>query len=171
MKAAARALGASSLRGTSSAELMKAAQKLRPTVGDRALLRAIHFFSDNERVAFQVEALEKADFVRFLRLVNESGRSSWMLLQNVYAPERPEEQSLSLALALTEQILGGRGACRVHGGGFAGTILVFVPDDLTGEYVEKMDEVFGRGATKILHIRSIGACEVLTECPFSGVGR
>lgn len=163
MRAVANALGADALRGASAAELMKAVQKLRRTVGDRALLRAIHFFADNERVALQVDALGKADFERFLRLVNDSGRSSWMLLQNVYAPERPEEQSLSLALALTEQILDERGACRVHGGGFAGTILSFVPGDVAAKYVAKMDDVFGGGAARILRIRPVGACEMLSS--------
>ena len=171
MVSVARALGGQVLRDVSKDDFLDRLPSLRGTVTDRAVLRTLHFFDDDLRVLDQVAALERADIPAFLDLIVESGRSSWMLLQNVYAPERPEEQSLSLALALTEQILGGRGACRVHGGGFAGTILVFVPEDLTGEYVEKMDEVFGRGATKILHIRSIGACEVLTECPFSGVGR
>jgi galactokinase len=93
--------------------------------------------------------------------VSESGRSSWMLCQNVYPPERPDEQSLSVALAVTDRMLKGRGACRVHGGGFAGTILTFVPQELTAQYTAKMDDLFGQGAARRLRIRSSGADEIL----------
>ncbi len=162
MKKVAKALGAEALRESSPMQLMDAVKELRPRVGDRAILRALHFFADNERVAAQVNALERGDFERFLRLVNESGRSSWMLLQNVYAPECLEEQGLSLALAVTEELLKGRGACRVHGGGFAGTILAFVPRDTTAEYLAKMNELFGENAARPLRIRYPGAGEIIT---------
>lgn len=158
----ARALGGEALREFSAERLVDSLKELRLKVGDRAVLRALHFFAENQRVAEQVEALERKDFQRFLSLVRESGESSWMLCQNVYVPERPEEQGLSLALALSDEILKGRGAWRVHGGGFAGTILAFVPGELTAAYIEKMDEVFGKGAARTLHIRGSGACEVLT---------
>lgn len=162
MREVAKALGAEALREVSSQQLMDAVKELRPRVGDRAILRALHFFADNERVAAQVKALERGEFERFLRLVNESGRSSWMLLQNVYAPERPKEQGLSLALAVTEELLKGKGACRVHGGGFAGTILTFVRRDTTRKYLAKMNELFGENAATALRIRSPGAGEIIT---------
>jgi galactokinase len=160
MKAVAAALGKSVLREVSLEKLLDSVKELRTIVGDRAVLRALHFFADNERVARQVEALATGDVETFLRLVNESGRSSWMLLQNLYAPERPAEQRLSLALAVSEQMLKGRGACRVHGGGFAGTILAFVPQELTPFYTEKMNDLFGDRASQMLRVRSLGAGEV-----------
>lgn len=121
---------------------------------DRALLRAVHFFGDNRRVAGQVSALEKEDFGEFLSLVNESGRSSYMYLQNVCSGEF---QALALALAESERLLGGRGAFRVHGGGFAGTIQAFVPFDMVEEYRSGMDRVFGEGSCHTLSIRPVGA--------------
>ena len=163
MRQAARALGAEALREVSPERLIASVKELRTKVGDRAVLRALHFFADNERVIRQVEALEENDFQRFLSLVNESGRSSWMLCQNVYAPERPAEQPVSVALALTDEILAGRGACRVHGGGFAGTILAFVPHDLTAKYTTKMNEVFGPNAAKALRVRPCGAGEIFAS--------
>jgi galactokinase len=163
MKEVASALGTEVLRESSAEELTAAVKGLRGKVGDRAILRAFHFFADNERVAAQVSALENGDVQEFLRLVSESGRSSWMLCQNVYAPERPEEQGLSLALALTEQILRGKGACRVHGGGFAGTILTFVPQEMTAEYLAEMNDVFGEDSAKRLRIRPLGAGEIATR--------
>ncbi len=163
MREVAKALGAESLREVSSRQLMNAMKELRGRVGDRAILRAFHFFADNERVSSQVDALERGDFEQFLHLVRESGRSSWMLCQNVYPPERPQEQGLSLALTVTEGILEGKGACRVHGGGFAGTILAFVPRDFTAEYVGKMNDLFGEDAARPLRIRSPGAGEIITR--------
>ena len=163
MKAVAAALGKNVLREVSLEELMNSVKKLRGKVGDRAVLRALHFFADNERVARQVESLVSGEVETFLRLVNESGRSSWMLLQNLYAPEQPAEQGLPLALAVTERMLNGNGACRVHGGGFAGTILAFIPQDLTASYVEKMNDLFGDGAAQTLRVRSLGAGEVFPD--------
>jgi galactokinase len=162
MRAVAMSLGGDVLRQFSVQQWMDALKELREKVGDRAVLRALHFFADNERVVEQVNALEQGQFDRFLSLVNESGRSSWMLCQNVYAAERPAEQGLSVALTVTDRILKGRGACRVHGGGFAGTILAFVPHELTAEYTGKMDELFGERAARSLRIRSSGAGEFFT---------
>lgn len=161
MRAVARVLGGEVLRDFSAEQLMSALKDLRKEVGDRAILRAIHFFGDNRRVSEQVLALEQGDFESFLRLVNKSGRSSWMLLQNVYATERPAEQGVSVALAVTDEILKGKGACRVHGGGFAGTILAFVPHELTAQYTATMDGLFGQAAARSLRIRSSGAGEVM----------
>ncbi len=161
MRDVAEALGGEVLREFSVEELMNSVVKLRARAGDRPILRSLHFFAENERVVQQVHALKERDFARFLRLVNESGRSSWMLLQNIYAPEQPAEQGVSLALALSDEMLRGKGACRVHGGGFAGTILAFVPGELTAEYIQRMNEVFGPGATRTLRVRCRGAGEIV----------
>ena len=129
---------------------------VKQSCGDRAALRAIHFFADNQRAADEREALKAGDFDGFLGLVNASGRSSYMYLQNVFSTSAPKEQGLSLALCLSERLLCGRGACRVHGGGFAGTIQAFVPADLLDGYRRAMDEVFGAGACHVLNIRPVG---------------
>jgi galactokinase len=163
MKAVAAALGKKVLREVSLEQLMDSVKKVRREVGDRAVLRALHFFADNERVAEQVNALAARDVETFLRLVNESGQSSWMLLQNLYAAERPAEQGLAIALAVTDQLLKGKGACRVHGGGFAGTILAFIPHELTAPYTDRMNDLFGDRAAQTLRVRSIGAGEVFPD--------
>jgi len=159
MQAVARALGAETLREVSPKQLVPRVGKLRGGVSDRAILRALHFFGDNDRVVEQVAALESGDIARFLSLVNESGRSSWMLLQNCCVGGSTE-QSVTLGLALSETILKGRGAWRVHGGGFAGTILAIVPTDLLSTYTSQMDGTFGRGAAQVLHVRQVGATRI-----------
>jgi len=156
MRAAAKALGGQTLREVSAEKAIERAAELRAQVSDRAILRALHFFGDNDRVAEQVAALEKGDVARFLAQVNESGQSSWMLLQNCYVGGRTE-QGVALALALSENILRGRGAWRVHGGGFAGTILACVPNDLLSAYTARMEGVFGKGAAQVLCVRPAGA--------------
>lgn len=166
MKAVANALGGEVLRDSSSGELMRAlaekGHELREALGDRAILRAIHFFDENERVAEQVRALKAGDVDEFMKKVVESGNSSYKFLQNVYTVKNIREQGLSLALCLTEDFLkGGRGVCRVHGGGFAGTIQAFVPNELTRDYAAMIDGVFGDGACHVLSVRKNGACRVL----------
>jgi len=127
----------------------------------RAILRAIHFFEDHERVSRQAKALELGDIPTFLDLVNESGRSSLAYLQNVFSPSDPHNQELTLALALSERMLTGKGAWRVHGGGFAGTILAFVPDELKDDYNKQMCDVFGDGCCYFLNVRKEGGMEVV----------
>ena len=151
MKTVAAFFGKDHLREVPPDEFYAEFGKLRH-LSDRALLRAVHFFGDNERVSKQADALKCGDMRAFLELVNESGRSSLNYLQNVFSSKNPEEQGLTLALALSERILSGRGAWRVHGGGFAGTILAFVPDDLKVEYQKRMNEVFGDGCCRFLNI-------------------
>ena len=158
MKAVAAELGASCLREADEAEFWRRLPELYRKMPHRALLRAAHFYADDARVPQQVAALESGDFPAFLSLVNASGRSSFMYLQNVVAPDG---QGLALALALSEQALGSRGAFRVHGGGFAGTIQAFVPRDLADAYAARMDAVFGRGACRRLRIRPEGALKIL----------
>jgi galactokinase len=160
MKSVARALGGQVLREFSKQQVLDALPKLHGKVADRAVLRALHFFNDDARVAQQVQALESGDFNRFLQLVVESGRSSWMLNQNCYTTKKPLEQGVALAQALSENLLGAQGAWRVHGGGFAGTIQVFVPLDSVAGFVEKMEAVFGKGACYPISIRSAGAIKV-----------
>ena len=128
---------------------------LRRTVSDRALLRAIHFFEENGRVSEQATALRAGDAERFCALVRASGRSSFMQLQNV-CPMNPKERSLALALALSERILQGQGAVRVHGGGFAGTVQAFVPETLAQTYRREMERVFGAHSCYRLNIRPAG---------------
>ncbi|MCL2030456.1 MAG: galactokinase [Oscillospiraceae bacterium] len=124
----------------------------------RAILRAMHFFSENRRVLEQIAALESGNFERFLSLVRRSGRSSFMYLQNVC---HGEEEGLAVALGLSEHLLDGRGATRVHGGGFAGTIQAFVPPDLLETYTRGMERVFGAGACQMVEVRTTGATMVL----------
>ncbi len=134
--------------------------KIREKTSDRAVLRALHFFADNRRAVLEKEALQANNFERFLSLINESGNSSFKYLQNVYSNSDVSEQGLSLALALTERYLAGRGACRVHGGGFAGTIQAFVPDDMLDGYVEMIEGVFGKGNCYVLKIRPHGGIKI-----------
>ena len=157
MEAVARMLGHEVLRDCDEAEFYRSLAAIRRQAGDRAALRAIHFFGDNARVAEQTAALRRGDFSTFKRLVVESGRSSAMYLQNTYSVRSPAHQGLSLALALAERLLAGRGAWRVHGGGFAGTIQAFVPDDMVAEFAAAMDGVFGENACHILNVRPVGA--------------
>lgn len=133
---------------------------LRQRCGDRAVLRAIHFYEENERVPRQVAALEGGDFPEFLRLVKQSGRSSWMYLQNVIPAGYVAHQEMALALAMCDKLLAGRGAYRVHGGGFAGTVQAFVPNDLLETFRKGMDSVLGEGACHVLSIRNQGGIEI-----------
>ena len=159
MKSVARALGAEVCREIDYDQLLHKAKSLRVQVGDRALLRAFHFLCENERVVHQVNSLESGDFQTFLRLVEESGNSSCKWLQNIFSANNIHEQGMTLALALTEQYLDqiGAGACRVHGGGFAGAIQVFLPKGAVAVYTELMESVFGAESVLLLNIRSYGA--------------
>ena len=136
---------------------------LRLECGDRAVLRCIHFYQDNARVPKQVAALENGDFDAFLKLVSESGRSSWMYLQNVIPAGYKEHQDVAVSLALCEHYLQGRGAYRVHGGGFAGTVQAFVAFDLLPEFRAGIDAALGQGACHVLSIRPQGGVEAFPE--------
>ena len=144
MKAVAAFLGATCLREVEPELLVERGPEIRKACGDRALLRALHFASENARVVDMKKALEADELGTYLKLVKKSGRSSWEVLQNVYAPHAPAEQGLSLALALSERLLGKKGAWRVHGGGFAGTIQAYVPKSRSKEYAELMGRYFGK---------------------------
>ena len=162
MRAVAAYFGESSLRRVLPESFMQAIPQLRKTLNfphaDRAILRAAHYFAENRRVTEQVDALKNDDLEAFFRLIIASGRSSYCYLQNIFA--KSDRQELSLGLMLGEQKLTGIGAWRVHGGGFAGTILAFVPNEKLADYVAKMDAVFGEGACTVLGIRPVGAKKV-----------
>lgn len=161
MESVAKAMGKSVLREIEYDDFFAALPELTGKVNDRALLRAIHFFNENKRVDKAVSCLEAGDFEGFKSVIIDSGRSSYMLNQNVYSPKTPTEQKLSLALAMSEEILRGKGAWRVHGGGFAGTIQAFVPNDMLDEYKSKIEGVFGKGSCYVLIIRPIGGALVI----------
>ncbi|GHU74297.1 galactokinase [Clostridia bacterium] len=160
MRKVASLLGSETLRGVRPEALESSIASLRSRgASDRAILRAFHFFDENQRVGEQAHALERDDLPRFFDLVNQSGESSWKLLQNVYA--RADRQPLALALEIARRFLAGQGAWRVHGGGFEGTILCFVPTAKLNAFVRRMSSVFGDHCCDLLDIRPIGATEVI----------
>ncbi len=158
MKSVAKLFDLEYCRELSSDIFFSKIKELRIKVGDRAILRVLHFLGDNDRVVDQVNALEKGDFKQFLSLVNESGNSSFKWLQNVHSEKNTREQGVSLALALTEKYISEikEGATRVHGGGFAGTIQAFLPGDAVTGYVNLIENVFGQGKVLVLNIRPHG---------------
>ncbi len=160
MKAVASCFGKTVLREVDEDNFYRNIPTVRKSCGDRAVLRAIHFFDDDKRVLEEVQALKSNCFDDFKRLVIESGLSSYMYLQNVYPSSKPQEQCLSVALVLSEKILEGKGAWRVHGGGFAGTIQAFVPTELLPEYKREMEKVFGENTCHVLSIRPVGGIEL-----------
>ncbi|MBQ9735199.1 MAG: galactokinase [Clostridia bacterium] len=161
MKSVAAYFGKDVLRGITEGDLIANAPVLRKTVGDRALLRAIHFVRENERVQATAAMLRAGDVQGFLSQELASGDSSYKYLQNVYTVKNVEEQGLSLALAVAEGLLAGKGcAYRVHGGGFAGTTQAFVRRELAEDYKLVTDSVFGEGACMTLIIRPVGATEI-----------
>lgn len=160
MKSVAKALGHEVLRPLTMEDVVKAIPTIREKVGDRALLRSIHFQAENARVVDEVAALEADNFDKFLQLVIDSGFSSYMYNQNIYVGSDPAYQSVSLSLALSELVLKGKGAWRVHGGGFAGTIQAFVPNDQLHTYISTLEPVFGKGNCHVLFIRSKGSVKV-----------
>lgn len=162
MKSVAKFLGGNFLRDISKEELIKNINSVRKKLGDRAVLRAIHFFDEQERVKSQVDALLDNRFADFLELVNQSGNSSQRWLQNIFSVKDVSSQGLTLALVLTESFIKSEAkqdkcATRVHGGGFAGTIQTFIKKELTQEYKELMESVFGINSVQVLTIRSYGS--------------
>ncbi len=161
MEKAAAVFGKKVLREVDKEEFMKNIALVREKVSDRAVLRAIHFFNDSDRVEKETQALQSCDIKEFLRLVIESGNSSYKYNQNVYSSKNPTSQALSLALLLSEELLSGKGAWRVHGGGFAGTIQAFVPDDEIDAYTGAMKSVFGDDCCHVLSIRPVGGARII----------
>ena len=163
MKEVAQELGVNVLRETDFETLFANIPALRQKLGDRAVLRAMHFFADNARVAKQVAALRNRDFETFKELVVESGHSSFEYLQNIYANCDVSFQGMSLALALAQRVLDKKGAWRVHGGGFGGTTQNFVPNELVEEFIRTLSAVFGNENCHVLSIRPCGGIEITKE--------
>lgn len=161
MKAVASFFGNEVLRGIAVRDVIAHTPALRDRFGDRAVLRAIHFIEENDRVARQTEALKNGDINVFLEGVTASGLSSFRWLQNVYTVKNPAEQGISLALCIAENSLAGRKtAVRVHGGGFAGTVQAFIPEDFVPEFKKSLETVFGKDSCTVLKVRPIGATEI-----------
>ena len=161
MNLVAAQFGKNHLREVSEQDFLAALPTLRTSCSDRAIIRAAHFYGDNRRASEEAAALSENDFARFLELVKESGDSSAKWLQNLYSCRKPSEQGITLGLWMSEQILGGKGASRVHGGGFAGTIQAFVPKEMEEQYCAKMDALFGSGSCQKLRIRTVGGVQVI----------
>ena len=161
MGAVAAHFGKGFLREVPEADFRGEIKALRASCGDRAVLRAMHYYADDARAVEEAAALRAGDFDRFLALVNASGLSSGLLLQNISSPAAPGEQAVGLALAMGRELLGGRGAIRVHGGGFAGTIQAFVPKDRLAAFRSGMEALLGQGTCHVLHIRPLGGCVVI----------
>lgn len=155
--------GATSLRDVSEADFTASLPVLRRLFGDRAMLRAMHIYDENRRVQAARTALLSDDFPAFLKQLNASGDSSYMMLQNVIAEGRPDMQAVAFTICYAKRLLNGRGAIRVHGGGFAGTVLAIVPNDLLDVFAAEMDRVLKPGACRILSVRKRGVYELPSE--------
>lgn len=161
MKEVAAVFGKEFLNDISADEFFRRLPEVFEKVGNRNLLRAMHFFKENARVQKEVDALKADDFEGFLSIVQESGDSSYKYLQNIYSNHDYQNQSISVGIAISENVLGNNGVCRVHGGGFAGTIQAFVKTDFVPEYKEATESIFGKGSCHVLKIRKYGGVKVL----------
>ena len=161
MKAVAKYFGKPYLREVDEDDFYQNITDIRKKTGDRAVLRALHFFEEEKVVMNEVNALKEDDFGKFLRLITQSGNSSYRYLQNIYSNHNVDEQAVSIALGMSEIILQDNGVCRVHGGGFAGTIQIFVRHDFVMEYKKKIEKVFGDGSCYVLNIRKYGGIKVV----------
>ncbi len=161
MKEVAAYFGKEFLREVDEREFYGSLRELRRAVGDRAILRAMHFFDDDRLAVEEADALEAGNFEAFKKMIHTSGQSSYQRLQNVFAVVAPREQGISLALAVSEFLLGADDAYRVHGGGFAGTIQAFVPLEKLDEYQGTMEQVFGPGSCHVLFVRQFGGVKVV----------
>ena len=161
MEGVAAFFGKKVLREVEKEDVVKNIAKIRAKLGDRAVLRAMHFYGENEKVEAAAAALKAGDFEGFLEQISASGRSSYMYNQNVYSAKAPAQQGISLGINIAERVLGKRGAFRVHGGGFAGTTQAFVPNELVAEYKEAVEAVFGEGSCSVLSIRPCGPIKVI----------
>ncbi|WP_298483963.1 galactokinase family protein [uncultured Ruminococcus sp.] len=148
------------LRDVNENEFYSAIPQLREKCSDRAVMRAAHFFAENRRAVLEANALSEGNISCFLELVRQSGESSATLLQNLYSCSQPTQQEIPLGIMLSQRILGEKGAVRVHGGGFAGTIQAFVPAEKVNEYSQEMNRIFGDGSCYILRIRPVGGIEI-----------
>ena len=163
MESVAAQFGEQYLRFLNESDFYREIPKLRETCSDRAINRAAHFFGENRRASDEAAALKAGDINGFLELVRKSGNSSANLLQNLYSCAQPTKQAIPLAIMLSQHFLGNKGAVRVHGGGFAGTIQAFVPVDFSEKYIAEMNRVFGEGACLNMRIRPVGGVEITKE--------
>lgn len=163
MESVAAHFGEQYLRFVKESDFYREIPKLRETCSDRAIIRAAHFFDENSRAKLEAMVLQNGDKIGFLELVNESGNSSAVLLQNLFSCSNPTKQALTLGIMLSKKILGDKGAVRVHGGGFAGTIQAFVPIDFAEKYIAEMNRVFGEGSCLKMKIRQVGGVEITKE--------
>ena len=161
MESVAEFFGKKVLRDVDEETFLKAIPEVRKVTGDRAVVRAIHFYNDSRRAGEIYEAIKADDFDRFLQLIIEGGHSSFEFNQNAYSIKNPQEQGVPLALAISQKVLNGRGAWRLQGGGFAGTIQAFVPDALVERYCAAMESIFGPGCCYLLCLREQGAMQIL----------
>ena len=163
MKAVAAYFGKEVLSEVSEDEFIKKIPEIRKITGDRAIMRTIHFFDENNRVKAEAESLLEGDFDRFLRRFASSARSSFEYLQNIYSVKHPEQQGVTIALAMSDVILSSplKGIARVHGGGFAGTIQTFVKTEYADEYIQAMNTLLGDGYAKKYSIRKYGCVQIL----------
>ena len=160
MKQVARCMGKEVLRQIPKDEFYAAVPKLWKETSGRAILRAIHFYEEEERVLKGVQTLERSDYEGFLQVIQKSGDSSAKYLQNIYSPKHADSQNVTVALAVSESLLQDKGVCRVHGGGFAGTILAFVKNEAVDEYQKNMEAIFGKGSCHVLKVRLLGGVRV-----------
>ena len=161
MESVAKYFGKNVLREVDEKMLWESIPDIRKKISDRSVLRAVHFFDDSRRAEEEKNALSENRFEDFIRLVNDSGNSSMNLLQNLYSCKYPCEQAIPLAIMAGKRILGGRGAVRVHGGGFAGTVQAFVPCELVNSYITEMNRIFGDNSCSVLTIRPVGSIEII----------
>ena len=160
MNAIANYFGKKVCREITKNQLIENASKLRAEIGDRAIMRAYHFIEENERVINQINALKNDDINTYIKLMNESGLSSFMYLQNCYSVTSSKNMGVALGLTLTKDFLKGEGACRVHGGGFAGTIQALIPMNKAEEYKKYMNSIFGEGSAVKIRVRQSPVCEI-----------
>ncbi len=161
MKQVAKVFNKTVLSEITMEQLLSNIALVRQTCSDRAILRAIHFLNETDRVVKQVEALKNKDLETFKQLIIESGYSSYMYLQNVYSFNDKHDQELALALSVSEQLLKGKGAYRVHGGGLAGTIQAFVPKNMLDEYIKQLESIYGDNSCHVLSIRPVGGYKIV----------
>ena len=163
MESVAAHFGEQYLRFVKESDFYREIPKLRETCSDRAIIRAAHFFDENSRAKLEAMVLQNGDKIGFLELVNESGNSSAVLLQNLFSCSNPKKQALTLGIMLSKRILRCEGAVRVHGGGFAGTIQAFVPIDFAEKYISEMNRIFGECSCVKIKIRPVGGVEITKE--------
>lgn len=159
-RAVARVCGGEVLRDVAFETFLKKIPECRKVCSDRAVLRALHFYGDNDRVETQILALEREDYDTFLQLVNESGHSSWEYLQNVTPTGAVQQQAVGLTIAIAKNLLRGKGAVRVHGGGFAGTVQAFVPLDMVDAFKKETEQILGENTCHVMVIRPVGGIRI-----------